>query len=137
MKYGVLLDARESRAKVLRCPDDAKILQTCYDVIGCRLIENMILEPGRLPEGYAAFADEDLYEKLQVFNLLASWIHGADVHGQTICNNVIIWKEIPEDVDFMTEEEARKICNDLNALDAKEIFIKMVDTVFEKTNSRP
>ena len=94
----------------------------------------MILHPGRLPKGFVAFADEDLYGKMQIFNPLASWIHGADEHGQPICNDVIIWKEIPEDVDFMTAEEARQICKDLNDR-AEENFALTMDAVCGKRAS--
>ena len=132
MKYCVVLDALENRAKVLRCLNDAEVLQTCYDVIHCNHVENVILHPGRLPEGFVAFADEDLYGKMQIFNPLASWIHGTDEHGQPICNNVIVWKEVPDDVDFMTAEEARQICKDLNDR-ADEIFDL---TMFAVTGAR-
>ena len=128
MKYCVVLSALENRAKVLRCLNDAEVLQTCYDAIHCRTVENVILHPGRLPDGFVAFADEDLYGKMKIFNPLASWIHGADEHGQPICNDVIIWKATPEDVDFMTAEEARQICKDLNDR-AEEIFTMTMDAV--------
>lgn len=121
MKYCVVLSALENRAKVLRCLNDAEVLQTCYDVIRCQTVENVILHPGRLPNGFVAFADENIMDKMKIFNPLASWIHGADEHGQPICNDVIIWKATPEDVDFMTAEEARQICKDLNDR-ADEIF---------------
>jgi hypothetical protein len=128
MKYCVVLSALENRAKALRCLNDAEVLQTCYDVIRCQTVENVILHPGRLPDGFVAFADEDLYGKMQIFNPLASWIHGADEHGQPICNDVIIWKATPEDVDFMTADEARQICKDLNDR-AEEIFTMTMDAV--------
>lgn len=134
MKYCVVLSAMENKAKVLRCFNDAEVLQTCYDVIHCDQVENVILHPGRLPKGFVAFADEDLYGKMQIFNPLASWIHGADEHGQPICNDVIIWKEIPEDVDFMTAEEARQICKDLNDR-AEDIFALTMDAVCGKRAS--
>lgn len=75
MKYCVVLSALENKAKVLRCLNDAEVLQTCYDVIHCHTVENVILHPGRLPKGFVAFADEDLYGKMQIFNPMASWIH--------------------------------------------------------------
>ena len=128
MKYCVVLSALENRAKVLRCLNDAEVLQTCYDVIRCQTVENVILHPGRLPDGFVAFADENIMDKMKIFNPLASWIHGADEHGQPICNDVIIWKTTPEDVDFMTAEEARQICKDLNDR-AEEIFTMTMDAV--------
>ena len=135
MKYTVLLDAMQNKARVIRCLNDADLLETCYNLIGCRTVENIILEPGRLPEGFVAFADEDIRGDVAIYNPLASWLHGTDIHGQPICNNVLIWKEIPEDVDFMTAEEARQIANDLNAR-AQEIFdltmFKIMDTIRQK-----
>ena len=128
MKYCVVLSALENRAKVLRCLNDAEVLQTCYDVIHCQTVENVILHPGRLPNGFVAFADENIMDKMKIFNPLASWIHGADEHGQPICNDVIIWKATPEDVDFMTADEARQICKDLNDR-AEEIFTMTMDAV--------
>ncbi len=128
MKYCVVLSALENKAKVLRCLNDAEVLQTCYDVIRCQTVENVILHPGRLPNGFVAFADENIMDKMKIFNPLASWIHGADEHGQPICNDVIIWKTTPEDVDFMTADEARQVCKDLNDR-ADEIFTMTMDAV--------
>ena len=132
MKAIIVLDALENRAKVQRVGEDADIMRTIYRLIGCDCVQMLPLYPNRIPKGFLALCDENTYGKAEIFNPLASWIHGADEHGQPICNNVIVWKEIPEDVDFMTAEEARQICKDLNDR-ADEIFDL---TMFAVTGAR-
>ena len=128
MKAIIVLDALENRAKVQRVGEDADIMRTIYRLIDCRTVQLLPLYPDRIPKGYIALVDENDHGKVQIFNPLASWLYGCDDHGACITRNAVIVKEIPEDFDFMTEEEARKICKDLNAR-AEEIFTVTMDAV--------
>lgn len=128
MKAIIVLDAIENQAKVQRVGDDADIMRTIYRLIDCRTVQMLPLYPDRIPKGYMALVDENDHGKVQIFNPLASWLYGCDDHGACVTRNAVIVKEIPEDFDFMTEEEARKICDDLNAK-ADDIFIVTMDAV--------
>ena len=128
MKAIIVLDALENQAKVQRVGDDADIMRTIYRLIDCRTVQMLPLYPDRIPKGFLALCDEDTYGKAEIFNPLASWLYGCDDHGACVTRNAVIAKEIPEDFDFMTEEEARKICDDLNAK-ADDIFIVTMDAV--------
>ena len=128
MKAIIVLDALENQAKVQRVGDDADIMRTIRGLIDCRTVQLLPLCPDRIPKGYLALVDENDHEKVQIFNPLASWLYGCDDHGACVTRNAVIVKEIPEDFDFMTEEEARKICDDLNAK-ADDIFIVTMDAV--------
>ena len=123
MNYCVLLDCLANRAKPIQQVKDTGLLQTAYDLIGCTTVQLVPLYPDRLPKGYEAVCDEDTYGKTRIFNPLASWLYGCDDHGAPIANNVVIFKltEDEDDFDWMTEEEAQKICDDLN-FHAEEIF---------------
>ena len=125
MNYCVLLDCLANRAKPIQQVKDTGLLQTAYDLIGCTNVQLVPLYPDRLPKGYEAVTDGELWcrECSKIFNPLASWLYGCDDHGSPIMNNVVIFKltEDEDDFDWMTEDEARKICDDLNAR-ADEIF---------------
>ena len=129
MKAYVLLEAMTNSAKVIRVMNDVDVMQAMYATIGCDTVQLIPLYPDRIPKGYAALCDEDVYGKEKVFNPLASWLYGADSHGQIVTRNAVIIKSIPEDFDFMTVEEARKIAKDLNDR-AEEIFDLTVFKVF-------
>jgi len=121
VKALIILDASTNQARVERVPDKMDVLQACYKYIGCDTVQLFPVVKDRLPEGYVALCDEDVHGKYALFNPMASWLYGADDHGQYVTRNAVILKEIPEDFDFMTEEEAQTISADLNAR-AWEIF---------------
>lgn len=121
MNYCVLLDCLSNRAKPIQQVKKTGILKTAYDLISCDHVQLVPLYPDRLPKGYEAVCDEETYGKTQIFNPLASWLYGCDDHGVPIVNNVIIFKVKKDDFTWMTEEEAKAICEDLNAR-AEEIF---------------
>lgn len=124
MKYCVLLDAMENRAKALPIKPGVSLLQTAYTAMGCDQVQLIPLYPDRLPKGYEAVTDENLMLKdgvMKIFNPLASWLYGCDDHGTPILNNVVIFKVNGYNFAGMTEEEAERIAGDLNAR-ADEIF---------------
>ena len=123
MKYCVLLDAMENRAKVLPIKPGVSLLQTAYTAMGCDQVQLIPLYPDRLPKGYEAITDENLMLRndTKIFNPLASWLYGCDDHGTPILNNVVIFKVKGYNFTGMTEEEAEQITGDLNAR-ADEIF---------------
>lgn len=121
MNYCVLLDCLANRAKPIQQVKKTGILKTAYDLISCDHVQLVPLYPDRLPKGYEAVCDEETYGKTQIFNPLASWLYGCDEHGAPIVNNVVIFKVKRDDFAWMTEEEAKAICEDLNAR-AEEIF---------------
>lgn len=122
MKYCVLLDAMANEAKAMAFPENVDLLAIAYDLIHCDTIQLVPLYPDRLPKGFDAVCDENRYpDELQIFNPLASWLYGTDDHGIPITKNVVIFKVRKDDFALMSEEEARKICKDLNDR-ADEIF---------------
>lgn len=120
MNYCILLDAIENRAKIIPVENEP-ILQTAYHLMNCDTVQLVPLYPNRLPKGYEAVCDGDTFGKTLFFNPLASWLYGCDDHGAPITNNVVIFKVSCDDFVWMTEDEARKIADDLNAR-ADEIF---------------
>lgn len=135
MKACVVLDAMMNMAKVVNVADDADILKTLYQLIDCDTVELVSLYPDRIPDGYVALCDEDTYGKTNIFNPLASWLHGADEHGQFITRNVVILKEVPDDFDFMTEEEAQSIAEPLNDR-AEQVFMQTMESVMKIRSSK-
>ena len=121
MRACVVLEALTNRAKVVRVLNDAEVMPTIYQLIGCDTVQMIPLYPDRIPKGFIALCDENTYGKMEIFNPLASWLYGADDHGQFVTRNAVIMKTIPDDFDFMTVEEAREICKSLNDR-AEEIF---------------
>lgn len=121
MKCCILLDAIENTAKLIPVKRGENLLHKAYQLMNCDTVQLVPLYPDRLPEGYEAVCDENTYGKLTIFNPLASWLYGCDDHGATISNNVVIFKVKRDDFCLMEEDEARKICDDLNTR-ADEIF---------------
>ena len=121
MKYCVLLDCLANRAKPIQRFRNTGLLETAYQLMNCDTVQLIPLYPDRLPKGYEAVCDENTWGKTTIFNPLASWLYGCDDHGTPIMNNAVIFKVKGDDFAWMTEEEARKICDDLNAR-ADEIF---------------
>ena len=123
MKYCVLLDAMENKAKPLPIKPGVGLLQTAYKAMGCNHVQLLPLHPERTPGGYEAVTDEELWcrDGTKIFNPLASWLYGCDEHGKPIMNNVVIFKIRRSDFIGMPEEEALQICADLNAR-ADEIY---------------
>ena len=121
MNYCVLLDCLENRAVPVQRVGKTGLLQTAYNLISCDSVQLVPLYPDRLPKGYEALCDEETYGKIRIANPLASWLYGCDDHGVPIVNNVVIFKVKRDDFAWMTEEEAKAICEDLNAR-AEEIF---------------
>ena len=121
MKYCVLLDCLSNQAKPIQRFRDTGLLETAYQLMNCDTVQLIPLYPDRLPKGYEAVCDENTWGKTTIFNPLASWLYGCDDHGTPIMNNAVIFKVKGDDFAWMTEEEARKICDDLNAR-ADEIF---------------
>ena len=122
MKYCVLLDAMANEAKPVPYPESTDLLSVAYELIGCDTVQLVPVYPGRLPKGFDAVCDENRHpDEIQIFNPLASWLYGTDDHGAPITKNVVIFKVKRDDFALMTEEEARKICKDLNSR-ADEIF---------------
>ncbi len=122
MKYCVLLSAMDNEAKAMQFPENVDLLSIAYELIGCDTVQLVPIYPDRLPKGFDAVCDENrLDTEIQIFNPLASWLYGTDDHGVPITKNVVIFKVKRDDFALMTEEEARKICKDLNDR-ADEIF---------------
>lgn len=118
MNYCVLLSQTDEPAKIVPCTTD-EILETCYQLIGCKTVQLIPAYPDRLSKGYDILCDEDIHGKTVFINPLASWIYGADEHGAGIFGNAVILKVVNNEDDegdlaFMTEEEAKALAEDLN-----------------------
>lgn len=123
MRYCVLLDAMENRAKLLPLTPGVSLLENAYKAMGCRSVQLVPLYPNRIPEGYEAVTDDEVWcrDGTKIFNPLASWLYGCDDHGTPIMNNVCIFKVKRDDFTGMTEEEAQTIADGLNSR-ADEIY---------------
>lgn len=118
MNYCVFLSQLDEPAKVAPIPDDVDVLDACYKLIDCETVQLVPIMEDRLPKGYDALCDQEIFGKTVCINPLASWIYGADDHGAGIMGNVVILKTVEteegEDLAFMTEEEATDIADELN-----------------------
>lgn len=114
MKYCILLDALENRAKMIPVQKGKRPLQIAYSLIDCDMVQLLPVYPGRLQKGFAVLVDENTYGKQNVFNPLASWLYGSDDHGQPIFRGAVIMKDTQNDLAFMTKDEAEKIAEDIN-----------------------
>ena len=118
MNYCVLLSQTDEPAKIVPCATD-EILETCYQLIGCKTVQLIPAYPDRLSKGYDVLCDENIHGKTLFINPLASWIYGTDKHGTGIFGNAVILKVVNNEDDegdlaFMTEEEANALAEDLN-----------------------
>ena len=121
MKYLVRLNALTNTAEVIPVQPGTNLLKVAYTLMECNSIQLLPLFNRRLPSGYEAVCDENTFGKMLVFNPLASWLYGCDEHGKPIVNNVIIFRIEEDDFSLMSEDEARKIADDLND-QADEIY---------------
>ena len=131
MKYCVLLSQTDEPAKIVPCTTD-DVLGTCYQLIDCDTVQLVPNYPDRLPKGYEALCDANTYGKTLFINPLASWIYGVDEHGSGIFGNAVVLKTVrndedEEDLDFMTEEEAKALEEELN-----KDFDNKYDMVYQK-----
>lgn len=90
--------------------EDDKHLPWYYEQIGCDMIE--IVCSKYLPENCVMVVDEEALLKEYCFvNFLASWLYGVMDHGQPICGDVLImrevWTEEGADIDGIPEDEAK------------------------------
>ena len=65
MKYWVLLDAMENRAKALPIKPGVSLMQTAYKAMGCDQVQLVPVYPDRLPKGYEAITDENLMTSVE------------------------------------------------------------------------
>ncbi len=66
-------------------------LEFFYETIGCECID--IVMAKRLPEPYRMVVDDEGIVRGLPINPRASWLYGADIHGNPICGDVLILKE--------------------------------------------
>ena len=113
MKYVVKLAVDYVRIERVAIPEQAPMLQTLYDAIGCETVQ--VIGSDLLPEGYIIVIDEDgKCKERPVLNPLASYLYGTPDHGDPIVGNAIIMKTGPDengemDMAWLTESEASEI----------------------------
>ena len=73
-----------------------------------------LVRPQKLDREYVMLVDERgrLKEKNYV-NVVASWLYGAEQHGEPIVGHAVILKAIPQNFTYMTYDEAKTVWRDL------------------------
>lgn len=117
--YAVKLHDIATINTIAKKEPDEKLLAFCYRQIECDCIE--IVRPEILPEPYIMIVDEEgLLRDTPVLNFIASYLHGAQNHGQPIVGKALIMKEVETDdgmeIAWLDYEEAFTLMNALDAV---------------------
>lgn len=129
MRYCVLLNAETQKAEPVKAKSGESLMKIAHRLIDCDMLQLIPLYPGRLPKGYAAVCDENVYGKFGSVNSIASWLYGADEHGAPVIRNVVVFRLRRDDFGWMEAEEATAIADGLNAVPAEDlnkVFLKVV-----------
>ena len=110
----VLTDAQE--VKLLQCDPESETFDIARKVIGCEWIE--IVEPESLAnDQLVLLIDEEgkLKSGTAYINCIASHLYESEDHGDPIIGSAVIVKAGEEDLQLLTESEARSVCNHMLA----------------------
>lgn len=95
-EYGVKLSCHGLMTELVERKDSESILDFCYRVIGCKTID--IVRPQNLDAAYCMIVDDEgLLAERPRFNVFASHLYGAHVHGQPIVGNAVLMKNRQDD----------------------------------------
>lgn len=118
--FAVLLTETQE-VKLLSCNPEKEIFDIVREVIGCEWIE--LVKPEALShDDMVMLIDEEgkLKDKCYV-NCIASHLYGSEHHGDSIVGNAVIAKVSDEDLELMTEAEAKQLVASLEESRAESI----------------
>ena len=113
-KYAVLLTDKQD-VRILECDPQKELFETARGLIGCDWIE--LVEPDSIVEnGYLMLIDEEgkLRDGQLSINCIASDLYGSDRHGDPIVGNAIIVHANDEQLELLTDTEARMLAMEFN-----------------------
>lgn len=98
----------DGRFEIVDYPE-TDVVRWCYQQIDCDLVE--VVRPKGLPEGMVLVCDEEfLLKDKPVLNPLASYLYGMQDHGNPICGDCVLMREVDGwdgyTLDGLSEEEA-------------------------------
>lgn len=95
-EYGVKLSCYGLMIELVERRENESVLDFCYRVIGCKTID--IVRPQNLDAAYCMIVDDEgLLAERPRFNVFASHLYGAHVHGQPIVGNAVLMKNRQDD----------------------------------------
>lgn len=131
-RYAVLLtDAQE--VLLMACNPQKELFDIARQAIGCDWIELVEAELLAI-QGMLMWIDVEgkLKPDAAFINCMASHLYGAEEHGDPIVGNAVVVKSTGEQLELMTEAEARQLTTDLEKIRASAI-----ERVTEKFAPRP
>lgn len=131
-RFAVLLtDAQE--VLLMACNPQKELFDIARQAIGCDWIELVEAEP-LAKQGMLMMIDEEgkLKPGAAFINCMASHLYGAETQGDPIVGNAVIVKTTGEQLELMTEAEARQLAADLEQIRASAIAL-----ITEKFAPRP
>lgn len=131
-RFAVLLtDAQE--VLLMACNPQKELFDIARQAIGCDWVELVEAEP-LAKQGMLMMIDEEgkLKPGAAFINRMASHLYGAENHGDPIVGNAVVVKSTGEQLELMTETEARQLATDLEQIRASAIA-----RVTEKFAPRP
>lgn len=120
-RYAVLLtDAQE--VLLMACNPQQELFDIARQAIGCDWIELVEAEP-LAKQGMLMLIDEEgkLKPGAAFINCIASHLYGAEEHGDPIVGNAVVVKFTGEQLELMTEAEAKQLATDLEQIRASAI----------------
>lgn len=120
-RFAVLLtDAQE--VLLMACNPQQELFYIARQAIGCDWIELVEAEP-LAKQGMLMMIDEEgkLKPGAAFINCMASHLYGAENHGDPIVGNAVVVKTTGEQLELMTEAEARQLATDLEQIRASAI----------------
>ena len=131
-KFAVLLTDTQD-IQIINCDPQRDMFDTARQAIGCDWIELVEAEP-LAKQGMLMLIDEEgkLKPGAAFINCIASHLYGAEEHGDPIVGNAVVVKFTGEQLELMTEAEAKQLATDLEQIRASAIA-----RVMEKYAPRP
>ncbi len=127
-KFTVLLtDAQE--VKIIECDPLKELFDIARRVIGCDWIE--LVEPDSyMNNGYLMLIDEEgkLRNQTPSINCIASDLYGSDRHGDPIVGNAVIVRANEDQLELLTDAEAKLLANGFNQ--KRDLAIEKISKAF-------
>lgn len=120
-RFAVLLtDAQE--ILLMGCNPQKELFDIARQAIGCDWIELVEAEPLAI-QGMLMLIDEEgkLKPGSAFINCIASHLYGAEEHGDPIVGNAVVVKNTGEQLEMLTETEAKPLAADLEQIRASAI----------------
>ncbi len=107
--------------KLLPCDPEKDLCDIGCEAIGCDWIE--MVELNSLADHHLIMIidEEGKFKEKCYVNCIASHLYGSEQHGDPIVGNVVIVKDCDENLEPMTEKEAKQLVTVLEASRAESI----------------